>query len=49
MSAIGVCTAASCLSTGAVAAIFGGCAGVWALGYGMGQAVQWTRRIVDAA
>jgi hypothetical protein len=43
------CTAVTCISTGAVVKICSIVAGMWALGYGIGQAVQWTRRLRDAA
>lgn len=49
MSALGLCTAATCISTTAVGAIFAGLAGVWALGYGVGQSMKWTARIRDVA
>lgn len=42
------CTASTCLSAMAVAQIMGAAMGMWALGYGLGQAVAWTRKIRDA-
>lgn len=44
-----MCTASTCLDAAAAAWMFGAPMLCWALGYGIGQAVQWTRRIRDAA
>lgn len=49
MTAFAACTAATCISSGAVLEIFGIAAGCWALGYGIGLSVHWTRRLRDAA
>jgi hypothetical protein len=46
---IGICGVDGCIDTAAVAAIFGALMGFWALGYGVGCAVAWTRRIRDVA
>lgn len=42
------CTAETCLTATAVVQIMGAAMGMWALGYGLGQAVAWTRKIRDA-
>lgn len=42
------CTAVQCLSAAAVIQIMGVAMGMWAIGYGLGQAVAWTRKIRDA-
>lgn len=42
------CAGADCLTAAAVIQIMGVAMGMWALGYGVGQAVAWTRKIRDA-
>lgn len=44
-----MCTVASCIDAAAVATIVGACMTAWALGFGLGKAVAWTRRIASVA
>lgn len=37
-----------CISDYVVITVIGSSMGMWALGYGLGQAVAWTRKIRDA-
>ena len=39
---------ADCITAAAVIQIMGVAMGMWSLGYGVGQAVAWTRKIRDA-
>ena len=42
------CAGADCITAAAVIQIMGVAMGMWSLGYGVGQAVAWTRKIRDA-
>ena len=46
---IGTCGAAGCIDAAAVAAIFAMVMGMWAIGFGVGKAVAWTRALRSAA
>lgn len=47
--AFDTCSAGQCIDAAVTAAIFGSMAGLWALGYGIGKIVAWTRHIRAAA
>jgi hypothetical protein len=46
---IGDCGVAACITAEASAAIFAAVMGCWALGFGVGKAVAWTRKIASVA
>lgn len=42
------CTAITCISAEAVGQLIALAMGMWATGFGLGQAVAWTRKLRDA-
>lgn len=46
---IGECGATGCITAEAVGAIIAVLMGLWALGFGVGHAVAWTRKLRSAA
>ena len=46
---IGTCGSSGCIEAAAVVQIFAAVMGLWALGFGLGKSVAWTRALRGAA